>query len=42
MDNLLKNIKPSKFEEYRINSKVNSFLKSLNKNLKAPAAILGG
>ena len=42
MDNILKNIKPSKFEEYRVDSKVNSFLKRLNKNLKDAAAILGG
>src|SRR3989344_6031349 len=42
MDNLLKSIKPSKFEEFRSDSKVNSFLKRLNKNLKDAAAILGG
>jgi len=39
---VLKKIKPSKFEEYVIEKKVNSFLKKLNKNLNDSRAIVGG
>lgn len=42
MEDILKKVKPSNFEEFMVNRKVNSFLKKLNKNLKDATAILGG
>lgn len=42
MENILKKIKPSKFEEFMLNRKLNIFLKKLNKNLKEATAMVGG